>query len=131
MKENIPETVQEVHEVKHHEKQALRNYPKIWLNIEPERVMNKYEYGSKNITKMVMFLLKVKPTQEEIDHWCNYELYPVYRKEDESYENYKIRQCFRNHLENYRKEVRAIIIQEKIREQIQKLETKQKEENGK
>lgn len=125
MTEPKTEEIQEIQEVIKRE-----DYAGIWYNTQPLLIMNVYKYGSKNLSKMIDFLLEAKPKKEDIDFWNNKEHFPLNRKPEENTEDYHIRRKFINALFKYRKEVRSFTVMFFIQE-AQKEADKLKSENKK
>ena len=83
------------------------DYPKVWNDIIPKQLVNgNYEYGSRLFTKMINFLEQAKMTREI---WNYYTTMSPARLEDESFEDYKVRQKFQKSLIKYRSAVKSFI----------------------
>lgn len=112
----------------------VEDLPRIWNEQVPIRVNNLrsndvlYEYGSKNLTKMVMFLMRVKITKDQIEHWLDSQKYPAARNADELYDDYKLRQKFQAALIKYRKEVKSFAIMHMMQDFIEKQKEEKKDE---
>ncbi len=99
-----------------------------WEEIHPKQNPNKlYDFGSRNLTKMIMFLKDVTLTKEEFQQYLDL---LIARLESEPYEFYRIRRVFVQHLLKYRKEVRSFIMMNALQKFMdeQKAEKARKQE---
>lgn len=119
---NVEKKIQEV---------KRQHYSMIWDKIKPVRIINIYKYGNLHMSKMVEFLLEVKPKMSDIEYWQSIENYPLARKSKEKYEDYKIRRRFINDLQRFRKEIKSFCLLFSMQEIEAKMEEdkKSKEEN--
>jgi len=67
---------------------------------------NRYEFGSRNMTKMLLFLKENKFTKED---YTLYKNLPNHREENETYDYYKIRRKFCSFLLKYKNAVKSFI----------------------
>lgn len=78
-----------------------------WDLIAPEKIMGVYEFGSKNLTKILLFIKQGEFTRE--DYLYFHDL-PVVRLEDEEYENYKVRRRFCQSLQKYKHQIQKMLM---------------------
>lgn len=126
MIEEIPMKSQETEVIKEQTEKVLReDYAYEWWLIKPTKDKGAYPFGSKNFSKMMAFLIKAKPTMEDLNYWTNRDNFPVYRKENEEYDFYWLRRRFVQHLEKYRLQIIGIIYMMNI-ENISKIQKEEK-----
>lgn len=126
--ETLPETQDIPVEVKEVKNKVInkKDYPKIWDSIQVEKVMGVFPFGTKNLSKMLIFLDKVHPKQADITYFTNIENFPVARKEKETYPDYKLRQRFISALFNYRHKINNILVMQVIQESMKRVEEEKK-----
>lgn len=109
---------------------AVGDLPKSWYKVDPVELKlgNNYPFGSKNLSKMIMFLKNTKITKDQVDYWLDFNNFPASRNTNEVFEDYKIRMKFQNTLIKYRKEVRAFVMLYKMQDTMEEIE-KNKQNN--
>ena len=112
-------------EVKESEEIKREDYATIWLQTMPTKEGGNWTFGSMHMTKMLLFLAKVKPTTEDIKYWLFTENFPLSRKEREDYEFYRLRRVFIEKLNKFRGKINGIIYML----DLQRFQAIQKEEN--
>lgn len=126
--ETLPKTQDVPVEVKEVKQKIVdkKNYPKIWDKIQPELIAGHYEFGTRNVTKMLMFLEEVRPKQTDIAYYRSVDNFPAARKPKETYPVYKIRQRFIAALTKYRHKINNILVVQVIQESMKKVEENKK-----
>lgn len=100
----------------------VEQLPKIWEEIDPSelKIANTYPFGSRNLSKMILFLRKVKLTKDQVDHWMDFKAFSPKRNENESFPDYKVRMKFQSALLHYKKEIRAFVMMYAMQELLEK-----------
>lgn len=106
-----------------------KHFAQRWLDTFPEKppIQSIYEFGSFHRTKMLTFLRDNKTFQREDFEFFNSQ--PVARKEDETYEFYKLRQRFISKLVKFKSEVKQLVMANFIQDFIKKEQIKKDLEN--
>jgi len=98
-----------------------------WEEVQPKKEALGYEFGSKNKTKMLLFIKQNNFTRQDYLYFYNL---PVARLDDETYEYYVIRRKFCNALQKYKHEIQSMIMmnamEKFMKEQKDKKEAEEK-----
>lgn len=85
-----------------------------WYETTPEYSARRYEFGTKNFSKMVLFLNAARPSLSELRVYMD--MKPARDWENgETYEEYKMRQKFQNALIKYRTFVKSFTLVDSIK----------------
>jgi hypothetical protein len=92
----------------------------VWASINPQKDVGRYLYGSRNLTKMILFLEQSNFGKDNLDYFMSL---PQGRQEEELYPEYRIRRTFCQQLVKFLTTVRKGIFLNAIK----KLKVNEKE----